>query len=203
MSVLCTQLQVERTIQQTFTNQPEPVITDLILRASAVVESYCNRTFEAEVGIVETMDGNGHAILRLAKTPVTAITTVVEDTTTLTVTDDFLWYANGELVRGDGKHDMLWSFYRQSIVVTYDAGYAAIPTDLAHATATIVARWFQAGAAVAAAPDNAGAVRTIQLEGSDSIEYTDAVSDITADGKLGLTESDWLLLNEFRRWVFA
>ncbi len=203
MAVLCTQAEVQTLLHTVFNNQPEAVITDLIARASAVVESYCNRTFEAETGIVETLDGNGHEILRLAKTPVTAITTIVEDTTTLTVADDFIWYANGELVRGTGKTPLLWTLYRQAVVVTYDAGYATIPKDLSHAVSSIVARWFQAGAAYAAAPDNAGAVKRIQLEGSDSIEYTDAVADITADGNMGLTETDWLLLNEFRRWVFV
>ena len=203
MSTLCTQAQVQTILQTVFDNQPEAVITDLIERASAVVESYCNRTFEAESGLVETLDGEGHAILRLAKTPVTAITSIVEDTTTLIVADDFLWYPNGELVRGNGRNQLVWTFYRQAVVVTYDAGYVTLPTDLSHTVATVVARWFQAGAAYAAAPDNAGAVKKISLEGSDSIEYTDAVSDITAGGAMGLTESDWLLLNEFRRWVFV
>ncbi len=203
MSTLCTQGQVQNILQTVFDNQPEPVISDLISRASAVVESYCNRTFEAETGLVETLDGNGHAILRLAKTPVTVITSIVEDGTTLTAADDFLFYPNGELVRGNGKSERLWTFYRQAVVITYDAGFSTLPEDLEHAVASIVARWFQVGAAYAAAPDNSGAVKSISLDGSDSIEYPDAVSDITADGKMGLTASDWLILNEWRRWVFV
>ncbi len=199
MATLCTQGDVQNLLHTVFDNQPEPVITDLIGRASAVVETYLHRTLEAETDIIETVDGSWHPLIVLEKWPVTGITSIVENGTALT-SDDYLFYEDGRVLRGK-LGTQWWTRQRQAIVITYDAGYAVIPRDIAHATSSMVARWFQAGAAYAAAPDSAGAVKRISLEGSDEIEYSDAVLDVTM--ALGFNEPETMMLNAYRATVFA
>ena len=203
MATLCTQGDVQNIIHTVFDNQPEPVITDLIGRASAAVETYLHRTLEAETGIVETLDGPWHPLIVLDKYPITTLAgvAIVEDGNVLVNGTDFIVYEDGRIIRGNGINDVWWTRNRQAIMVTYDAGYAIIPRDIAHATSMMVARWFQAGAAYAAAPDSAGAVKRISLEGSDEIEYSDVVLDSTMG--LGLMEAEMMLLNQWRATVFA
>ncbi len=203
MATLCTQGDVQNLLHTVFTNQPEPVITDLIGRASAMVETYLHRNIEEAAAEVETLDGHGaRSTLFLARTPVTAIATVVEDGTSLTAGDDYLFYEDGRLVRtAEGAYDLWWNSNRQTVVVTYTGGYVTVPRDIADSTARLVARWFQAGAAYAAAPDSAGAVKRISLDGSDEIEYSDAVLDVSMAA--GFTVGEKEALNSYRRSVFA
>ena len=201
--VLAVQADVQNILQTVFTNQPESVITDLLGRASAMVETYLHRNVEENAGEVETLDGHGaRTTLFLVRTPVTAVASVVEDGVSLTLTDDYLFYEDGRLVRtADGNRDLWWDPKRQSIVVTYTGGYATIPRDIADTTARLVARWFQAGAAYAAAPDSAGAVKSIALDGSDDIEYSDAVLAVSMNA--GFADAEKEALNPYRRTVFA
>lgn len=205
MATLCTQADVQNLLHTVFDNQPEPVITDLIGRASAMVETYLQRTLEAETGIVETLDGPWHELIVLVKWPIDQTSNpvaIVEDGNTLVNGTDFIVYEDdGRIIRGNGITDRWWTRHRQAIVVTYDGGYAVIPRDIAHATSSAVTRWFQAGAAYAAAPDSAGAVKRISLEGSDEIEYSDAVLDLTM--ALGFNEPEMKMLDPWRATVFA
>lgn len=205
---LCTQLDVENIILQTFDNQPEAVITDLIARASAVAETYLHRIIGLDTGIVETHDGPWAPLIVLNQYPIDNVTTPVAITedigagpVALVNGTDFMVYEDGRIVRRSGAVDKWWTKVRQGIVVTYDGGYAEIPRDIADATASMVARWFQAGAAYAAAPSSAGAVKRISLEGSDEIEYSDAVLDATITR--GMSEGEMDKLNPWRATVFA
>jgi len=203
MATLCTQGDVQNLLHTVFDNQPEPVITDLIGRASSMVETYVHRELEEDAAVVETLDGHGaRTTLFLQRQPVTAVASVTEDGVALAAGTDFLFYEDGRLVRtADGEYDLWWTSNRQAVVVTYTGGYATIPRDIAHATSSAVTRWFQAGVAFAAAPDSAGAVKRIALDGSDEIEYSDAVLDITM--ALGFSEAEMMLLNAYRASVFA
>lgn len=196
---LCSQADVQKLLQITFTNNPEPVITYLIENAQAEIESYLGRTIENETGIIETIDGSyGRSEIRLSKWPVTAVNQVDENGVTLTTPTEYLWYEDGRVVRMNGDYDRRWLNLRQSIVVDYDAGYTVVPFDIRDVCARMVGRVFRAGAAYAATPKSAsGAIRRISLDGSDSIEYSDVDDDIGS--VMVLNETEKKTLSKYRK----
>lgn len=177
---LSTQLQLEQTFQIQFGANPEPVVDLLLEHAQAVIETELDRTIELQSGITETLDGDKAGILFLKHWPVTAVNSLTEDGVALVAGTDYVWYDDGRLVRGSDSVDLLWTWKRQSVVVDYDAGYAVVPSDLTYVSTMIAGRIFQASAAYANAPKTSSGVRRISLDGSDSVEFTDAVSDISA-----------------------
>ena len=194
---LAIQSDVETLLQKVFVGQPDPVIHDLLARGQALIENYCHRSFNEEIGISETLDGHQAGSLRLSKYPVTAVSSVRENSVRLTVDTDYIWYPNGILVRGGAR----WTASRQGVAVTYTAGYAKIPRDLADVCARLVARWYQAGAAYAGVPDSAAAVKRVDLDGSDSVTYRDTVIDVSHTGSL--SDDDKMALAPYRRWVLV
>lgn len=145
---LITQDDIEKTLHIQFGSSPDPVADWLIENSQAMVETYCKRTFEEETGVVETLDGNDRHTLWLSKFPVTGVTSVVEKGTTLD-SSQYVWYPNGRLVRQSVGYDHPWPLKRQSVVVTYDGGFATIPFDLRMAVAAVAAEGFKIGAAYA------------------------------------------------------
>lgn len=129
----------------------DALLATLIQQASAAIVAYCNREF-AEETVVESYRlierGTGCRTVEaliLARVPVTVITSVVEDGTTLG-TDEyevdadtgFLWKLDGD------DNPTAWS--GPKIVVTYDGGYEmldTLPQDLeAAAIAMVKGRYF-------------------------------------------------------------
>jgi len=145
---LITQDDIEKTLHFQFDNDADPIAAWLVENSSAMVESYCNRLFEQATDEVVTLDGRGDHTVWLPRTPVTAVSSVVENGTTLTSTQ-YAWYTNGRLVRVSYGYDHPWCYKRQSVVVTYTGGYATIPFDVRAATAAIAAEAFKVGAAFA------------------------------------------------------
>lgn len=124
-------------------------LQDLIAQASAAIEGWCNRVFARE-GLAETFRlGRARPVLHLARWPVVAITSVVEDGTTLGSAEYESDPASGELWRLDGD-DGRTGWYGGKVVVAYQAGYALpgaidrdLPDDLERACIeTVKARWF-------------------------------------------------------------
>lgn len=124
-------------------------LQDLITQASAAIEGWCNRMFARE-GLAETFRlCRARSVLHLARWPVVAITSVVEDGTALGIADYEFDPASGELWRLDGDDGRTgWSAGK--IAVAYQAGYALpgaidrdLPDDLERACIEAVkARWF-------------------------------------------------------------
>lgn len=96
------------------------------------------------------------------------------------------------------------------VVVVYAAGYdfaidpllervARVARDT---TTRVAARAFQAAAAYAGVPANAGGIKSLTLVGSDSVTYSDAVADV-ASAAIQLTEADKTALRGIRRKVYA
>lgn len=198
---LCVQADVEKFLQIDISAEPEPAVTMLIENAQAVIETYCDRTFEAESSITETLDGPGIERLLLSKWPITTVTSVTEDGVTLTVADDYLIYANtGELARGSSTTRRNWTSNRQAVTVVYDAGYTDVPHDIRDVCTRMVARAFQAASAFANAPAGASSIREISLEGSDSVKYSKAVWDV-ASAAVQLTDEDRDVLDPWRTEV--
>lgn len=218
---LCTQLDVEQKLQWDVTAEPDSVVTSLIEDAQATIEAEVGRTLESAER-VETFDG-GTPTLFLRNIPVTGITTVVEDGTSLASTD-YMFKPNGRLIRTTtGGYQTNWLTTKpQSIVVTYQGGYVAeesssssssSPSYLAdHAAALqhlgsicseIVARAFRKGAENAALPAGAaGGIQSVSLEGSDSVTYATGGGSESVSGGLSqfiyLTEDERRQLQRYR-----
>ena len=102
-------------------------------------------TLRAET-ITETIELDGpRETLILARRPVTSVTTVTENATALTAADYRLDGEPGLLQRRSGTLPYAW-MGRCDVVVTYVAGYATVPDELAFAARKFVtAEWQQAG----------------------------------------------------------
>jgi len=169
--MLCTQADVEKLLQIDFGNDPDDSVAQYIAQATAAIETYCGQRLEADTGLVVTLQAQTASTwMFLPRFPVTDVTSVVEDGVTLTTSDEYRWYENGQVRRVTGQFDALWSAYLDAIVVTFDAGYATVPDDVVLACATVAAALFRQGAAFAA-HGTAGPVSSVALAGSDTITY--------------------------------
>jgi hypothetical protein len=93
-------------------------------QAEALVRSYCGwHIAPSRVDAVETLRGYGAQPLLLASLNVTAVASVVDDGTTLALTDDYTWQPNGVILRAGwwGTGD---------VVVTYTHGYDDPPPEV-------------------------------------------------------------------------
>ncbi len=177
--MLATETQLETHLQTTFTTAEEAFVVDYLAQAQAACEAWCHQPLEYTASISETfeVDQTGEAWHVLDRFPVTAAPTIVEDTVTLTVTTDFLWYSDGRLWRIFGERDGAWSTKPGGVVVTYDAGYGtgapspydSTPEDLELAIIVYAAALFRHGAAYAA--QGPVPVSQVALDGSDTIQY--------------------------------
>jgi hypothetical protein len=120
----------------------DSTIETWIDQASAACTAYCNRVF-AEETVAETFrnrDGERTRVILLDRFPVTDVTSVVEDGTTLTENTDFeVDPATGRVYRLSSDLDVDWSFSK--LVVTYTGGYAllgALPYNVERACIGLV-----------------------------------------------------------------
>jgi hypothetical protein len=179
--MLCSQTDVEMRLQINFGTDPDPVCAALIAAAQGHIEREVGRPVEAD-DYIELFDGPLGAYLWLANTPVNTIAGIEVDGVALTLPGDIYFTAAGKVGRlNDSGYLTTWGTYKPNIVeVTYNGGYATVPLDLRDICARAAARAFQAGAAFAAAPVSAGAVKSVALEGSDTVVWADSVVDVTA-----------------------
>ena len=99
------------------------LITAVSRRLDRGVGPIVRRTLTAE-----TYDGEG-TFIQLAHWPVTSVTSVVEDGTTLTSDDYYIDTEKGLLYRIQGEFDWRWEIGRDNVEVTYIAGrYASTAT---------------------------------------------------------------------------
>lgn len=148
---LSTQADLEKFLQIDVAAEPEPVVTWAIESADAVIAQLTDRLLEEGTYTDEEYDGgNGRqSILFLRQWPVTAIASITEDGEALVEGDDYTWYPDGRVYRhmaAEPQHRIGWSDGRQNILVTYTAGYSAIPNDLRLISTAIAARIFRMGA---------------------------------------------------------
>ncbi|MDP9143708.1 MAG: hypothetical protein M3N43_03270 [Actinomycetota bacterium] len=181
---LCVQLDVEQKLQWDITAEPDSVVAALIADAQALIEAEVGRTLESATR-AETFDG-GRWSMFLTYWPVTAVATVTEDGTALTVNTDYKWYPNGKLIRVSGGHQIYWQTGEmQSVAVGYTGGFIAGTTreHLGSLCAEVVARAFRKGADNAAIPSGAvGQIQSVSLAGSDSVTYATAEGSATGGG---------------------
>lgn len=108
---------------------------DAVLAAEDIVRSYCGWHISPSVTETITLDGNGGKVLILPTMHVTAITSVVEDGTTLSV-DDYSWSQIGLLER---VYYRRWPRTRRSVQVTLTHGYPQCPPAVRREVARIAA----------------------------------------------------------------
>lgn len=150
---------------------------NLIIRkinlATEVIEAWCNLSrehhFKQTTYTNEVYDGSGNEQLVLRMRPITAISSFQARTTSQNEDDwedveseHFFYDANAGTLDGLFYQNTDWSSYR----VTYTAGYATIPTDLAEAAATLAAFWVENTAA--------GTAVKRKREGQREVEYFNA-----------------------------
>lgn len=166
---------------------------NLIIRrinmATALIESYCNLArdhhFKQTTYTNELYDGSQSNQLVLRMRPVTAISSFQYRTTgqhydNFQDVESQLYFLDGNAGTLDGifTQNGNWSAYR----VTYTAGYATIPDDLAEAAANLAAYW------VGNSTAGASGIKR-QREGQREVEYFDsATSSDSVIDSLGLDD---------------
>jgi hypothetical protein len=116
-------------------NTKNTLLTDLIKECSAVISRYCGRTFAVETvqerwfpfrDAEPRVITKGPDIVQLRRWPIVAITSVVEDGTTLVEETDFIVDAErGQLIRIDSSgYPTGWP--TSTIVIIYSSGYSLI-----------------------------------------------------------------------------
>ncbi len=212
---LATQADVEKFLQVDVQSEPSAPVTMLLENASGIVQSYVGRDLELD-SYNEQYDLPDGSVLNLRNAPVFILTSVTASGTVLALDVDFqLKRRYGQLIRTSAdRRPIRWSrsgaLAIDDVVVIYQAGYdfttdpllernALVARDV---TTRIAARAFQAAAAYAGVPANAGGIKSLTLVGSDSVTYSDAVFDV-ASAAIQLTEADKTALRGIRRTVLT
>ena len=116
----------------------DALLTGLVTSASQFIQTWLDRQL-AQANYTETRDGNGGQRLLFANYPVTAVSSLVIGGTAIAASSGYLTagylFTPGE-IRLNG-----YRFCRGfgNIVVSYTAGYAVIPPDIAQAATELVA----------------------------------------------------------------
>lgn len=134
----------------------DDILNQLIGAASEAVETYCNRKFARTV-YTEYHDGRGDARLVLDHRPVVSVTSVHDDLNrtfgadSLILSDDYIVRELAgiiELLRSAATFSSSSAFFsdgQRSVKVVYEAGYATIPEDVAHACIILTAALYHRG----------------------------------------------------------
>lgn len=146
-------------------------LTRWIHQASNSISRYCNRVFAQET-VSETfrLKCREEGLL-LARFPVTAIASVVENDTALTASDYELARAGGAGVLNRLRFDREWTWPIGKIVVTYTAGYGTLtdlPYEIEIAAIALVKQYRYAA-------ERDPQLRSEQTEGAGSSSYFDGL----------------------------
>ncbi len=111
----------------------------IISGVSRAIATHCGRTFVEATETAVKIDGDGTDIL-LVKYPILAITTLVNNTTTVVETTNWEVYKErGHIELTDGS---VWTKGRKKVTITYRHGYEDIPDDLQMAALAWCAKKF-------------------------------------------------------------
>lgn len=148
----------------------QALLESIIEEATAMVNTFCRRTFHRESAIVERQYGNGLHNILLDKMPLVSIESVTYDGDTISASDYEIWDAGAGIVFRPGT---VWQ--RSSLgtryIFTYTAGYilpgqsgANLPGDIQRATMEVCKGIFYAR-------KRDSAVRSERVEGVYAVEY--------------------------------
>lgn len=143
--------------------------------ACDMVRTIAEQTFNEVTDDQIVLDGSGTDALLLPERPVTEITSVTVDTTTLDTTD-YVLRSDGVLLRKPSSTCWPWTWApvwragRQNILVTYSHGYTAdlFPRDVRMVALEIAGRLFKQTSGV-----------TFEALGQYQVRYAGAASDVT------------------------
>lgn len=165
---------------------------------SAAVRAWCRRDF-TQTTSTRRLPGVWGPTLDLPDGPVTAVTAVVLDDTTIT---DWTWNDRSQLIRhgyltatdpdrggAAGGHRGSWGGPQATVTVTYTHGYDPIPDDVRAAVLTATARSIT----------NPVGVRSEGL-GAYQVTYAGQAADL---GAVVITDAERRLLSRYRRKVLA
>lgn len=131
----------------------DPYVVEALWAATDSIRSECGWHVGPVRSETLTLDGSGGTILLVPSLHVTAITSVTENGTLLTVDTDFDWSVNGVLERLSG----MWAGKRRSIVVALTHGFApATIPGVVNLGVTLAARTVMAKRAAGAVREQAG-----------------------------------------------
>ncbi len=118
--------------------QDDPLLSRLITAASKYIQQWLNRTI-ASASYTETRDGNGGFRLSFANYPVTAVASLTIDDqpipqSTAVAAPGYVFSPTAISLRGG------YQFTRdmQNVVVSYTAGFATTPSELAQACIEVI-----------------------------------------------------------------
>lgn len=213
---LASQSDLEKWLQINVTNEPDAAVTMLLENATGIIHAYIDRVLPLTTYTAETYDPPPSSDLYLRQWPIdeTANAVVVTENGSALVngTDYLVYGSEGKLTRiSGGGTPRQWRRQNkpQSIVVTYDAGYDLTIDPLLEAEAVvgrdtctrIAGRVFQASAAYANLPVSASGIKSLSLAGSDSVTYSDIVTEGVTKVAVQLSDTDMAILDPLRRKV--
>lgn len=174
------------------------LITRKINQATLAIENYCGRRFALTTYTDEVYNASGTDQLVLKQRPITALTAYGSRDTPLNDEDwdeidtDLYFYDSGAgLVNGLFNSGHGWSRYR----VTYSAGYATIPEDLAEACATLACFYFN--------NSNATSVGvTKKKEGQREVNYSSGNTSLSFENILAQLGID-VIINNYANFPLA
>lgn len=134
-------------------NANDPYVYEALAAATWAIRSECGWHIGPVRSETLTVDGSGGTLQLVPSLRVTAVTSVTDNGTLLTVDTDFDWSQNGVLERVSGE----WSRKRRGVVVTLTHGFdlSDIP-DVVNLAITLAARTVTAKRAAGAVREQAG-----------------------------------------------
>ncbi|MFC4768738.1 head-tail connector protein [Effusibacillus consociatus] len=117
----------------------DSIIEFLINAASEAIEKYCRRKMKQATYTDEEYDGTGSQNLYLKQYPISSITSIKIDDVVVAATEYKTRKESGIVVRMNA----MWDKGILNLKVTYQAGYAAIPSDVELACKHLVKFYFK------------------------------------------------------------
>ena len=139
----------------------DALFTAGILSASAWIRSYLNRDITSTT-YTEYKDGTGTQTLMLGQYPITTVSSITSGGVAVDLTN--VVSRNGLIIRTDGQK---WLAGYANIVVTYTAGYASVPYDIAAACNEIVAWRYEESKRIGQSSKSAGGQETVAYQTTD------------------------------------
>lgn len=191
---IATQEDLEAILQINFDLDNDPKVAAIIAAAQSTIEGYVGCPLDAASAVVSYHTGLWRAAIQLPRWPVTSVTSVVKDGTTLTEDVDFVVWARGTIEAASG----VWVSSPKGIVITADYGFPdadAAPPALRQLVAKVASRMWQAGVGFA---ENSGAAGVKQETlGGYSVTFTDEALDVAKT--LSLSEEEKSIARRFAR----
>ena len=131
----------------TGSNSPsaETILARLITAASRMVANYCGRSTFSASSYTDTYDGSGREFMLLRQWPVISVESIalLECGAPAVITDSTQFALEAPIPSGSNQRLTLLGFQRfprgrGNVQVTYTAGYASVPFDVAQATIELV-----------------------------------------------------------------